>query len=94
MIDPNRLTFTDEKLDATIMEIKPFDEILHFLDIDDNIFSEKDPNELNKNETVNILHYPGDINYFIQWENLKELQKPLMLIMIVKLNMVHLVLLF
>ena len=40
-IDPDRLTFTDEKLDVTIIEIKPFDWILHFLDKDDNLLRER-----------------------------------------------------
>ena len=58
MIDPERLTFTDEKLDISIIEIKPFDGILHFLDIDDNVLSEKNFNEFYKDQTVYILHYP------------------------------------
>ena len=58
MIDPERLTFTDEKLDVSIIEIKPFDGIVHFLDIDDNVLSEKNFNEFYKDQTVYILHYP------------------------------------
>lgn len=60
MIDPERLTFTDEKLDVTIIEIKPFDGILHFLDIDDNTLLEKNFNDFYKDKTIlYILHYPN-----------------------------------
>ena len=59
MIDPDRITFTNANLDVTIIEIKPFDGILNFLDIDDRIFAEKNFKDLYKNQTIYILHYPS-----------------------------------
>ena len=49
----SRLTFTSKNLDITIIEIKPFDGINNFLDIDENIF-EDNYNEYYKDKSVYI----------------------------------------
>ena len=58
-IDNSRLIFTDEEIDITIIEIKPFDKIIHFLDIDDDILiGEEKNNNSYGNELIYILQYP------------------------------------
>ena len=60
LIDDSRLIFTDEEIDITIIEIKYFDQIIHFLDIDEDIVTEEkqDNNISYGNENIYILQYP------------------------------------
>jgi len=55
IIDDSRITFTDKDLDVTIIEIKPYDKIIHFLDIDEEAFSEDIDVNIYKNEKIYIL---------------------------------------
>ena len=59
VINDSRLVFTDKEIDITIIEIKPFDKINHFLDIDEDILTEKNYNNSYKNEQIYILQYPN-----------------------------------
>ena len=57
-IEHKRKTYTDEKLDITIIEIIPNkDEIKNFLEIDENIFSNTYENIYKKKE-IYLLQYP------------------------------------
>ena len=58
IIDDSRIIFTDKELDVTIIEIKPYDKIIHFLDIDDEAFSEDINFNIYKDEKIYILQYP------------------------------------
>ena len=58
MIDAERIVLTNKKLDITIIEIKPFDGIIYFLDIDERILYNENYNELYKNEIIYLLQYP------------------------------------
>ena len=60
-IDKNRIKYTNEELDTTIIEIKPKeDKIDNFLDIDFSI--EKDLENIYNNKSIYILHYPKGTN--------------------------------
>ena len=57
-LDKFRIVFTDEKLDVSIIEIKPeIDGIYYFLDIDNYIF-DNNYNQLCKKRPAYILQYP------------------------------------
>ena len=59
-IDKDRLVYTSEKFDTTIIEIKKEkDEIYNYLELDNDIF-EDNSNVLYYNNTIYILHYPGN----------------------------------
>ena len=60
LIDDSRLVFTDEDIDVTIIEIKQYDKIIHFLDIDEDILTEE-KNVINsyKEKEIYILQYPS-----------------------------------
>ena len=59
IIDNSRKTFTNKDYDITIIELKTNDGLSYdsFLDIDDNI-KDNDLNEIYKNKTIYIIHYP------------------------------------
>ena len=59
LIGDSRLVFTDKEIDITIIEIKPNDKIIHFLDIDEDILNEEEKDNLYDNELIYILQYPG-----------------------------------
>ena len=61
IIDPERQIFTNEDIDITIIEIKPFDGIFHFLDVDENLLFDNDFNKLYKDKTIYVLEYPKGI---------------------------------
>ena len=57
-IEYKRKTYTDEKLDITIIEIIPNkDEIKNFLEIDENIFSDT-YKDIYKKKEIYLLQYP------------------------------------
>ena len=59
LIDDSRLVFTDKEIDITIIEIKLFDKIVHFLEIDEDILTEEEnDNNSYKEEQIYILQYP------------------------------------
>ena len=59
-IDKDRKVYTSEKFDTTIIEIKKEkDEIYNYLELDNDIF-EDNSNVLYYNNTIYILHYPGN----------------------------------
>ena len=60
IIDGSRLVFTDKEIDITIIEIKPYDKIIHFLDIDEDILNEQEnANKSYENSQIYILQYPS-----------------------------------
>ena len=69
-LDNNRLRYTNEKLDITIIEIKEKDNLnIKYLELDDDIINyfelkgNKEPNYLNarySNESIYIINYPED----------------------------------
>ena len=59
-INQERLIYTSKKYDTTIIEIKKEkDEIFNYLELDKNIFQDNS-NLLYYNDTIYILHYPGN----------------------------------
>ena len=69
LIGDSRLVFTDKEIDITIIEIKPIDKIIHFLDIDEDILIEEEKdNNLYGNELIYILQYPKGKKLLIQLE--------------------------
>jgi len=57
-INDNRLIYTSEEYDTTIIEIIPNeDKINHFMEIDEIVFKEES-NELFKNKSIYIIQYP------------------------------------
>ena len=59
LINDSRLVFTDTQIDITIIEIKLFDKIIHFLDIDEDILNEEENvNNSYKDQQIYILQYP------------------------------------
>ena len=59
LIDDSRLIFTDKEIDITIIEKKPFDKIIHFLDIDEDILIEEEKdNNFYGDEQIYISQYP------------------------------------
>jgi len=59
LIDDSRQVFMDKEIDITIIEIKLFDKIVHFLEIDEDILTEEEnDNNSYKNEEIYILQYP------------------------------------
>ena len=62
-IDEKRKIFSDEELDVTIIEIKPNkDKISNFLEIDENIFSDKYKNIYKKKEIYLLQYAYGKIS--------------------------------
>ena len=60
LIDDFRLVFTDKTLDVTIIEIKQYDKIIHFLDDDEVILTgEGNSNQSYKESQIYILQYPS-----------------------------------
>ena len=58
-LNDNRITYTNEEYDTTIVEIKPEkDYINNFMEIDDNIYKEES-DILYKNHSVYIIQYPN-----------------------------------
>ena len=71
-IDKNRIKYTNEELDVTIIEIKPKeDKIDNFLDIDFSI--EKDLENIYNNKSIYILHYPKGTNANVSFGLTKKL---------------------
>ena len=77
-IDDDRKTYTNKKLDITIIEIKENEDHLNneFIDLDDNIIdyfkdnNNKKVNYLNdlySNRSIYILHYPEDKNIVVSY---------------------------
>ena len=77
-IDNNRLRYTNEKLDITIIEIKENEDKLNneYLKLDDNIINyfksneNEDPNYLNdiySNESIYIINYPKDKDIVVSY---------------------------
>ena len=59
-VDEDRMVYTSKKFDTTIIEIKKEnDEIYNYLELDNDIF-EDNSNVLYYNNTIYILHYPGN----------------------------------
>ena len=58
----NRMKYTNEEFDITIIEIKDKDDINNFLELDDdlidNIINNEDKNDKYKKETIYIIQYP------------------------------------
>ena len=58
----NRMKYTNEEYDITIIEIKEEDNINNYLELDDiilnDIINNKNKNESYKNETIYIIQYP------------------------------------
>ena len=58
----NRMKYTNEEYDITIIEIKTEDNINHYLELDDiilnDIISDENYNKEYKNETIYIIQYP------------------------------------
>jgi len=54
----NRIKYTNEEYDITIIEIKEEDEIKDYLELNENIMK-KGSNELYINNTIYIIQYPG-----------------------------------
>ena len=64
LIDNQRKVYTNEKIDATVIEINPQKDNISsesFLDIDENI-NKNCPNDTYKDKTVYILHYENGKN--------------------------------
>ena len=60
IINKDRIVYTSKKYDTTIIEIKKEkDEIYNYLEVDKNIFQDNS-NILYYNNTIYILHYPGN----------------------------------
>ena len=53
----DRIKYTNELFDITIIELKAKDEITHYLEIDDNIIKGGDVDGYN-NENIYVIHYP------------------------------------
>ena len=75
-IDNNRLRYTNEKLDITIIEIKEKDNLNNkYLELDDNIINyfklnENEPgfiNNIYKNESIYIINYPEDKDIVVSY---------------------------
>ena len=68
-IDKSRKIFTSDenRYDITMIELKPEDNFNqnHLLEIDYNIFEKKDFNNLYKNQSIYIIHFPmgKEVNY-------------------------------
>ena len=59
-VDEDRMVYTSKKFDTTIIEIKKEkDEIYNYLELDNNIF-DNNSNKVYYNNTIYILHYPGN----------------------------------
>ena len=59
IVDDSRKTYTDIKMDITLIEIKPEEDNIKFesfLNIDENIYNEN-PNDTYRNKTAYIIHY-------------------------------------
>ena len=60
LIDDSRMVFTDKSIDVTIIEIKQYDKIIHFLDIDEDILTgEENVNQSYEKSQIYILQYPS-----------------------------------
>ena len=74
-IDKSRKTYTDKKLDVTIIELKPEeDKIKDFLDLDQDFNSEQYKEIYKKEEELYILQYPNGKNSSFSLGNLKEIK--------------------
>ena len=58
----NRMKYTNEEFDITIIELKDKDDINNFLELDDdlidNIINNEDKNDKYKKETIYVIQYP------------------------------------
>ena len=78
-LDNNRMIYTNEKLDITIIEIKENKDKLNnkFLEIDDEIINylklikKDEPNYLN--ESIYLINYPKDKNIFVSYGKLLDI---------------------
>ena len=75
-LDENRIRYTNEKLDITIIEIKDEDELNNkYIELDDRIINyfksnKKDPNYLNNiysSESIYIPNYPEDKDIVVSY---------------------------
>ena len=79
-MDENRLIYTNEKLDITIIEIKENHDKLNnkYLELDDNIINyffkeneeNKEPEDLNEiysSESIYVINYPGDADVVVSY---------------------------
>ena len=67
-IDDSRKKMTNEKLDFTIIEIKPNDDNINsFLDIDENVNNKELFQLKSQNQSLYILHYPESYNIKISF---------------------------
>ena len=75
-MDENRLIYTNEKLDITIIEIKEGSDKLNnkYLELDDNIINylkeNKEPKVLNPiyaSESIYVINYPGDADVVVSY---------------------------
>ena len=65
-LNNNRLVYTNEEYDTTIIQIRPKEEgIKHFLEIDENIFTE-DSNIFYEGKSIYIIQYPKGIQYHME----------------------------
>ena len=69
----NRLKYTNEKYDITIIEInEKKDEIKDFLELEQNIYSDNEnQNYIYNNESIYLLHYYNSINIAVSYGLLK-----------------------
>ena len=59
LIDKNRITLGNKKIDISLVEIKPnLDIINNFLDIDDNV-NDNNYKKIYQNKSIYLLHYPN-----------------------------------
>ncbi len=66
-INDNRLIYTNEEYDITIIEIKPIDDsILNFMELDEKIFNEESEIYYEKSSVYNI-HYPEDDKVLVSY---------------------------
>ena len=75
----SRKIFTDKKLDITFIEIKRKKDKMkdfYFINIDDKIdLEEKNLNDIYKNKSIYIVHYPKGENVAVSFGLLSEIQK-------------------
>ena len=70
-LDQNRLKYTNEKLDITIIEIKEHDDLGNkYLELDDNMINSnntKDLINLYSSESIYLINYPGNENVVVSY---------------------------
>ena len=77
IIDKNRKKYTNEDYDITIIEIKPNEDKIDlnsFLEVDDGIY-EENINQIYKQKSIYILHYPQSGNIKISSGVIKSIHK-------------------